>query len=128
MFYNVFNNCKYYKYKIQNYINSKHEWRFCMGSLEPMHVPCLCMYDVHIFCFVILHVFSAGKIASREICTTYMQYAHIHTHTYKYTTLIHTHTCNNTCTYMQSKPSTLASASRISAIWQVLSFPKLWVF
>ena len=42
MFYNVLycfivlNNCKYYKYKIQNHINKKHEWRFCMGSLEPM--------------------------------------------------------------------------------------------
>ena len=30
------NNCKYYKYNIQNYINKKHEWRFCMGSLKPM--------------------------------------------------------------------------------------------
>ncbi len=35
MFYSL-NICKYYKYKIQNYINKKHEWRLCMGSIESM--------------------------------------------------------------------------------------------
>ena len=35
MFYSLIN-YKYYKYKIQNYIIKKHEWRLCMGSLESM--------------------------------------------------------------------------------------------
>ena len=42
MFYNVLNNCKYYTYIIQNYINKKHEWRLCMGSLESMIVYLKC--------------------------------------------------------------------------------------
>ena len=83
--------------------------RMCMY----VHVfsACMCMYlpvSVHIVYAllhipVILHVFFAAKVASRKICTSYIQYMHIHTHTYKNTGLIHTHTYNNTCKYVHFK-------------------------
>ncbi len=69
-----------------------------------MYMTCLCMHLVYMFfCLLNCMYFSAAKSVSQLICTTYMQYAHLHTHTYKNKILIHTHTCKNTCKYMQSK-------------------------
>jgi hypothetical protein len=94
--------------------------RMCMY----VHVfsACMCMYlpvSVHIAYAllhipVILHVFFASKVASRTICTSYIQYMHIHTHTYKNTGLIHTHTYNNTCKYVHFKQG------RKKCIWGLL--------
>ncbi len=95
------------------YIHHLYSYIHINQSISYVSCACICAIFLYVcdmfmhvccaFCFVILQVFSAGKSVSREICTTYMQYAHIHTHTYKHTTLIHTHTCKNTCKYIQFK-------------------------
>ena len=106
---------KGHTYKIhtryRTYINPYVLYLVCIWCFWVYVCACMCIYVVHMMCIFLcsvlycmyLPVFFAANFVSREICTTYRQYAHIHTNKAKIQqtyiqihTKIHANTCNNT--------------------------------